>query len=64
MEETRSPLATLAGFAPDAAFGMFHIIQRATSTVAGTGLRMTGAVAGAVLSTPPVRVPLGLVETR
>jgi hypothetical protein len=58
-----SPLVALAAMAPDAAFGAARLFQRASFAVLGRAARVSGAVAGAVLDTPPLRRSLARLET-
>jgi hypothetical protein len=54
----------LAALAPDAAFAAARMFQRAAFDAVNRGARLTGAVAGAVASTPPVRGSLSLLESQ
>ena len=66
-DETReqpSPLVALAALAPDAAFAAARMFQRAAFGAVNRGARLTGAVAGAVVSTPPVRGGLSFLEAQ
>jgi hypothetical protein len=58
-----SPLVALAAMAPDAAFGAARMLQRATFTLLTRAARVSGAVAEAVLDTPPLRSSLVRLET-
>jgi hypothetical protein len=58
-----SPLVALAAMAPDAAFGAARLFQRATFAAFGRAARLSSAVAGAVLDTPPLRGSLARLET-
>jgi len=58
-----SPLVALAAMAPDAAFGAARIFQRATFTLLRRAAQVSGAVAEAVLDTPPLRSSLVRLET-
>ena len=51
-----SPLVAMAAMAPDAVFGAARMLQRATFTVLGRAARVSGAVAEALLDTPPVHL--------
>ena len=62
-QDQPSPLVALAAMAPDAAFGAARLLQRATFGVFGRAVRVSGAVAGAVLDTPPLRGSLVRLET-
>jgi hypothetical protein len=62
--EQPSPLVALAALAPDAAFAAARIFQRAAFGAINRGARLTGAVAGAVASTAPVRGSLSLLESQ
>jgi len=62
--EQPSPLVELAALAPDAAFAAARMFQRAAFGAFNRGARLTGAVAGAVASTPPVRGSLRFVESQ
>ena len=53
----------MAAMAPDAAFGAARMLQRATFTVLGRAARVSGAVAEALLDTPPLRGSLARIET-
>jgi hypothetical protein len=57
-----SPLVALAAMAPDAVFGAARMLQRATFATLGRAARVGGAVAGAVLDTPPIRASLVRLE--
>jgi hypothetical protein len=63
-KERPSPLVVLAALAPDAAFAAARMFQRATFGAVNRGARLTGAVAGAVASTPPVRGSLAFLESQ
>ena len=58
-----SPLVAMAAMAPDAVFGAARMLQRATFATLGRAARVGGAVAGAVLDTPPIRASLVRLET-
>jgi hypothetical protein len=62
--EQQSPLVALAALAPDAAFAAARTFQRAAFGAINRGARLTGSVAGAVASTPPVRGSLALLESQ
>jgi hypothetical protein len=62
--EQPSPLVTLAGLAPDAAFAAARMFQRAAFGAINRGARLTGTVAGAVAATAPVRGSLALLESQ
>jgi hypothetical protein len=62
--EPASPLGALAALAPDAAFAAARTFQRAAFGAANRGARLTGAAAGAVASTPPVRGSLTFLESQ
>jgi hypothetical protein len=62
--EQPSPLVALAALAPDAAFAAARMLQRAALDAVNRGARLTGAVAGAVASTPPVRGSLSFLESQ
>ena len=64
MADTRSPLVTIISLAPDAAFATAHDLRRATVSVLGLGARMSLAVAGTVLESPPLRAPVALLEAQ
>jgi len=53
----------MAAMAPDAVFGAARMLQRATFATLGRAARVGGAVAGAVLDTPPIRASLVRLET-
>jgi len=62
--EQPSPLVALAALAPDAAFAAARMFQRAAFGAVNRGARLTGTVAGAVASTPPVRGSLSFLESQ
>jgi hypothetical protein len=62
--EPASPLVALAALAPDAAFAAARMFQRAAFAAVNRGARVTGAIAGAVASTPPVRGSLSFLESQ
>ena len=64
ISHTRSPLVTIIALAPDAAFATAYDVRRATVGVLGLGARMSLAVAGTVLESPPLRGPGGARSKR
>jgi hypothetical protein len=62
--EQASPLVALGALAPDAAFAAARMFQRVAFGAVNRGVRLTGAVAGAVASTPPVRGGLSFLESQ
>jgi len=62
--ERPSPLVALGALAPDAAFAAARMFQRAAFGAVNRGARLTGAVAGAVASAPPVRGGLSFLESQ
>jgi hypothetical protein len=54
----------LAALAPDAAFAAARMFQRVAFGAVNRGARMTGAVASAVASTPPVRGSFAFLESQ
>jgi hypothetical protein len=62
--ETRSPLVAMIAAAPDAAFATAYEVRRAAFGAVGFGARLSIAVAGSVLESPPLRGPVARLEAQ